>query len=122
MTNKKIFRFIFVVCFTLLFITIGCIIFFPIYFSNSIIIPYSLKPYDICIKYPDAWNIIKILFIVFYICSCVILFNKIFSFIIKFPFFNKSTKLDSNFSNIENTDDLSLYVGLSDKNEKIYIR
>ncbi len=120
MTNKKIFRFIFVVCFSLLFIIIGCLIFFPIYFSNSIIIPYSLKPYDICIKYPDAWNIIKILFIIFYICSCTILFNKIFNFIIKFPCFNKDKNVYLTFDNPNNS--LALYVGLSEQSEEIYIR
>ena len=35
-------------------------LFYPIYTSKEIIIPYGLHPFDICLENPDLWNYIKI--------------------------------------------------------------
>lgn len=66
-------RFIFISFVLAIFLTIGFILFKPIYLANSVTIPYSLHPYDICIRYPDAWNKIKLYFVLFYFLATVLL-------------------------------------------------
>lgn len=69
-----------------IFVFISCLfcfnIFYPIYYSNEIIITYGIHPFDICSKNPVLWKYIKITFIFTYIFSNIIfsyfLFNKFF--------------------------------------------
>ena len=44
-------------------------------YANSVIIPYGIHPFDICIKNPDLWKYIKIIFIITYILSSLIISN-----------------------------------------------
>ena len=61
--------------------------FSDIFYSNSVIITYSLHPFDICIKNPDLWKYIKITFLITYIFSSFIISN--FIYIIFSLFFKK---------------------------------
>ena len=122
MVEKFFSKFLFISLSTLLFIIIGCLIFYPIFFSNSIIIPYSLNPYDICIKYPNTWNNIKLLFILFYIISSIIVSYKSYNFVKNFKLFNKKQNNITNIPSINPNSGLSLYIGMSENNEKIFLR
>lgn len=83
-------------------------LFNPIFNSSSIIIPYSLKPFDICKKAPNAWYILKIIYIIFSYISCLIISNSIFTKLLH--------KLKKTKTNIKNTmfindNELNLYIG-----------
>lgn len=85
-------KFLYRLCFTGFFITISCIVGFilfkPIYIANSVTIPYSLHPYDICVEYPIIWNKLKMYFIIFYFLSTILCANFIYSFLFK-KYFSK---------------------------------
>ena len=70
--NVFIKRFLFYVVCTFSLCLIGFILFKPIFYSDSIIIPYSLHPYDICITKPELWENIKFYFVIFYIFSSIV--------------------------------------------------
>lgn len=81
--------------------------FHPIFNSSSIIIPYSLQPFNICEKAPNAWYILKITYIIFSYISCLIISNCIFT---KFFHTHKKSK------NIKDTiliddNEFNLYIG-----------
>jgi len=71
--------------------------FSPIFTASSIIITYGINPFDICIKNPDLWYIIKLLFFITYIFSSFIysyliyqnILYKLFCFIKKLNICNK---------------------------------
>ena len=83
--------------------------------STSIIFPYSLKPFDICTNSPVLWNYIKLAYIVFYFSSSIIVSNLIFNLC-----FNKIS-FEANLSSKENLNELSLFIGNNEDNEKITI-
>ncbi len=125
MTIKKVFHRLFF-CFIFWFIVclIGFILFKPIYLSNSIIIPYSLHPYDICITKPDLWRTIKICFIIFYIISSIIYSNFLYSLFFRKYLINKE-KIDKKNNNlikpISNSKNLFLFVGKNENDNLVYI-
>lgn len=125
MTIKKFFHRLFF-CFIFWFILclIGFILFKPIYLSNSIIIPYSLHPYDICITKPDLWRTIKICFIIFYIISSIIYSNFLYSLFFRKYLINKE-KIDKKNNNlikpISNSKNLFLFVGKNENDNLVYI-
>lgn len=125
MTIKKFFHKLFF-CFIFWFILclIGFILFKPIYLSNSIIIPYSLHPYDICITKPDLWRTIKIWFIIFYIISSIIYSNFLYSLFFRKYLINKE-KIDKKNNNlikpISNSKNLFLFVGKNENDNLVYI-
>ena len=110
------------ICFVFLLslILLLCImkIFQPILFSNSIIIPYSLHPFDICKKAPEAWLVIKSSYIVISFISFLIISNSIF---LKFFYkSNNSKKVETN-TFIKNNE-INLYIGKEDtSNNKVFI-
>lgn len=114
-------RFSFILFFTFIFCLIGFILFKPIYSATSLIIPYSLNPYDVCLKYPIAWKYLKLYFILFYFLSSIISSNSIFSLLFK----NKPHKKDNISSSIVNPSDykneLLLFVGNNESNNLIFI-
>lgn len=113
----KQYTFIFVLS-SILFI-LGIIIFSPIYLSNNLIFPYAIHPFNICTTYPIFWNNIKILFIIVYIFSSIIISNLIYIKIYKkkkkISTINNHIKLDLSISNF------NLYIGYDEKNNDIYI-
>ena len=112
----------------LLFFIIICIsgflLFKPIYYANSIIIPYSLHPYDICITEPDLWQSIKFYFIIFYIASSFICSNALYLML----FHNKRKKLHKTHKNINNdallstnSNQLLLFIGKNESGNLIFL-
>lgn len=103
---------------------IGFILFKPIYQANCVIIPYSLRPYDICVTKPDLWKNIKFYFIVFYIASSVVCSRSLcFLFVNKISK-NKETvhkKVDSNIKQSTNNKDLLLFVGKNESDNLVFI-
>ena len=53
-------------------------IFYPIYVSKEIIIPYGIHPFDICSKNPQLWKYIKITYIFVFIFSNFVISNFIY--------------------------------------------
>lgn len=89
-----------------------------IFQTSSIIIPYSLHPFDICKKAPDIWQILKIFYIIFSYISYLIISNFIFTKIFhrKKAIANKTDEL------FLDNKELNLYVGTdSISNKKVFI-
>lgn len=120
---KKLFlRFIFIAICSNLLALIGFIVFKPIYLANSITIPYSLNPYDICIRYPIAWTKIKLYFILFYILATCLCANAVYSFLYKHCISKKITKnKKQNQSTIPNSNTVSLFVGKNESDNLVVI-
>lgn len=114
---------LFCIMLSVLFCLIGFILFKPIYDASSVIIPYSLHPYDICISYPSVWKNIKFYFIVFYITSSVFCSNSLFLLLFR----NKKDKVkihkvvNSNTKQSTTNKDLLLFVGKNESNNLVYI-
>lgn len=88
-------------------------IFYPIYTSNNIIITFAVHPFNICQKYPDVWNTLKISFIPISITSSLICINLIYSYIFtKKNLYSKSKKPLS---------DLSLFIANDTYNQPIFL-
>lgn len=122
MSFKKFFsRLLFVTLFSFTFCFIAFILFKPIYTATSLTIPYSLNPYDICIKYPVAWKYIKFSFIVFFLLSSLICSNSIFSlFSNKFP--KPTNTTNENLVDYRNhKNELLLFVGNNESNNLVFI-
>ena len=83
--------FFFIIIFSSIYCFIGYNLFSEIIYSNSVIINYGINPFDICIKNPELWFYIKIIFIISYIFS---------SFVISHCFFNIILNLSKKFNNI----------------------
>ena len=120
----------------------GYYYFSPIITAPSVIITYGIHPFDICVKNPELWHNIKLLFIFTYIFSSIIISNLLYENIFKFIFsyffklihkiyyFNNFIKnlknknsILNDFSNKFNLDNsLELYVGDTVySNEPIYL-
>ncbi len=110
MLLKKLFsRFLFVLFFLIFSCCIAFLLFKSIYLAPSVIIPYSLHPYDICALYPKIWLKIKLLFIIFYLLSTLICSNCIYSFI-NSKISNKTKPNSPYITKIPN-DSINLFVG-----------
>lgn len=57
---------------------IGYKFFSNIFYANSVIIPYGIHPFDICIKNPDLWKYIKFTFVFTYVFSSFIISNSFY--------------------------------------------
>lgn len=116
-------HFIFVLFLSSIFCLFGLKIFYPIFTSSTIIIEYGLHPFDICIEQPLIWKYIKILFVISYIFSSIILSNSFFSLFIR-PFiktFSKKIKHPKHISSV-NSNELSLFIGKNIfTDEKIFL-
>lgn len=76
----KTFLFRAMFCTSLLLLALFLLVSFlnPIFTSESIIFPYSLRPFDICLRYPIAWHYMKIAYVIFYFLSMLILSNSVY--------------------------------------------
>lgn len=116
-------RFFFVMYFSIFLCIIGYILFKPIYISSSIMIPYSLHPYDICITNPNLWKSIKFYFVIFYLLSAFICSNSLYSLIFCNKFNNKlinKTTINST-SKRTNNKGLSIIAGKDENNNLVCI-
>ena len=71
-------RFLFIIFASFIYCFIGYKLFYNILYANSVIITYGIHPFDICIKNPDLWKYIKIIFFFTYIFSSIIISNFIY--------------------------------------------
>ena len=109
-------RFIFITFFLIFSCFIAYTIFYPLYYSNEVIITYGINPFNICEEQPELWRLLKLLFIFSYIFSNIIIFNLVFSKIKHFIQPHKSGKKISNTFN-----SLQLLIGKDLNNNNIYI-
>ena len=68
---------------TVFFISLHYHFFYSIYTAEELIIPYGLKPFDICSKNPILWKYIKITHIASFAFSIIIITNLFFSKLFK---------------------------------------
>ncbi len=116
---KFLLKIIFIISISSLLFIFTFYILKPVFYSNSIIIPYSIKPFDICLKYPEAWNYIKKLHVLTSIISYIIISNYISKlFFSKISIDKKLFNKKINSSHIEN---LALFIGTDSNNNKIFI-
>ena len=116
---KFLLKIIFIISISSLLFIFTFYILKPVFYSNSIIIPYSIKPFDICLKYPEAWNYIKKLHVLTSIISYIIISNYISKlFFSKISIEKKLFNKKINSSHIEN---LALFIGTDSNNNKIFI-
>ena len=118
--KKKV---VFLSFFTMLSVIIMFLFFQEIFYSNNIIIDFALHPFNICERYPDLWNFIKITYIISYLISILIISNFIYSFIFSKKEINN--KENNNLSFVEDystfNSELKLLVGQDKNNNLIYI-
>lgn len=89
----------------------------PIFVTDSLIIPYSFKPFDICIKYPVLWFYMKVIYLITYAYSSGVLANFIHSRLFKSVKKVKTASISS-----VSPKGLHLYVGINpETNENFYI-
>ena len=118
---KKIFyRFLFIGSCLSLSIFLGFYLFKPIYLANSIIIPYSLHPYDICLQHPTIWNNIKFFFIIFYVLSVILCSNSLYSTLFH-KYFSKKLKKELHIHTLPNKSSLTLFVGKNESDHLVFI-
>lgn len=110
-------KILFITTFTLIFFSIGYIIFSPIYTLNSVYISYGLYPYDICKKQPELWRTIKIIFPISSFINIVILSNTVFK---KFRRMKHKDKESPRINSI-NKNALQLLIGKDIQNQPIII-
>lgn len=58
-------------------------LFYPLYISHSVIIPFAVHPFNICEKYPDIWLKLKIFYVFISSISSLICINLIYSSLFK---------------------------------------
>ena len=113
--------------FSAFFIFLHFHFFSSIYTAEELIIPYGLKPFDICSKNPILWKYIKIIHIVSFTFSIIIITNCFFSKLFRKFFTSEKTnskiaKTNSSLSmkhkNISNTNSLVLFIGFDENSKK----
>ena len=110
----------FLLCTFLSFFTALCYTFIllcffkPLYYTDSIIIEYGLVPFDICNKYPELWQNIKIIYPIGCLVSSFIIFKSFYTLFLKK--FKCTVKVHEYIPNNE----LFLYIG-KQKEKKIYL-
>ncbi len=114
MTSLK--RILFSLFTSVLFFFIYWSIFKPVYMAETIIFPYAIHPFDICIEQPTLWNLIKFFSIVSCFFSDFVLSFWIF---LKIPYQKPKQKESKNafYSGYH----LSLQIGFNHKNEFVTI-
>ena len=93
----------------------------PIFIANELIIPYGLKPFDICQKNPILWKYLKIAYVISFVFSNVVCSNFLFSRLFKnsYFFFHKKNRTNQT-KDIDTIEGISLLIGKNEK-EDIYI-
>jgi len=110
-------RLVFIFLLTLILFFIMFYFLHPIFTAHSLIIPYAIYPFDICIKAPIAWKYIKLIYICTFIYCSLLFSNSLFCMIFrnKILFTPKKTKVKPN------TSSLNLYVGKNADNQDVFI-
>lgn len=114
-----LFRFTFTLFLSFFLFIIMFYFLYPIFYANSVIIPYSLYPFDICLKAPIAWKYIKIAYLFTYIYVSLLVSNNIFCLFLKNKLSHISYKPIQ--VKINPNSNLNLYVGTNSHNLPTYI-
>ena len=98
------------------------IIFQKIFYSNNIFIDFAIHPFNICEKYPDLWNFIKISYVVSFNICILIISHLIYSVIFSKQKNNKKNNNNNLFNTYSNLNsDLNLLVGTDANDNFVYI-
>lgn len=111
-------RLIFILFFTLISIIVYLYFFHIIYSSNSIIVEYGIKPFDICKEQPFIWDLIKLSSIIFYLFNNIIFFSYISKKLIKHTNNKKRNNTQISKTSSKNLD---LIIGLDSNNNLVKI-
>ena len=114
---KKILFVLFFSCFFTLF---TFLLFKNIFFAKSLIISFSVHPFDLCSKYSSFWNCFKKIYIIVSFISFAIISNFLFS-IISRPFFQNKSNFKKSIPLIHSNNELTLLVGVDEFNSPVFI-
>ncbi len=111
--KKIIYYFVFLIIGTLFILCI----FSKIFFTNSVIFPFAIHPFDISQRYPEIWLTIKKLYFIFYLLTLFILAR-----IIDNRFIKKIDLSEDNIIiNLDEYERFKVLIGRNEKNKNIYI-
>ena len=114
---KKI---LFVLFFSFFFTLFTFLLFKNIFFAKSLIISFSVHPFDLCSKYSSFWNCFKKIYIIVSFISFAIISNFLFS-IISRPFFQNKSNFKKSIPLIHSNNELTLLVGVDEFNSPVFI-
>ena len=83
--------------------------------SSSVVFPYAITPFDLCVELPLVWHYLKFIYIILLFFSSFFIINSIFKVL-----FVPKSKPHKN-KNIVDSSKPNLYIGTNKYNEKIYI-
>lgn len=104
-TNTFARRVIFNFAFIFVFLSIYISLFYPVYTSKEIMINFAINPFNICERYPDTWEKLKLFYIPISSISSLIITNLIYS-----SLFTKNKQNQKNKSKNISTNNLSLFI------------
>lgn len=115
-TTRKI---AFLLCALIFFSIVLIIIFKPIFKTDEVIINSGLRSFNICKENPLLWKYIKIVYVVTFYFSCLIISNRLFNIINKIT---KSNKVHHNYNQKNASNELKLLIGYDEEKEQdVYI-
>lgn len=112
------------ILFFLIFSYVTFYAFSPVFHAKEIIISYGIHPFDICSKNAQLWRLLKILYVICFAFSNLVLGHLIYSrFLIKFSFFQiKSCSKKKEIPSLSyRKSNLTLLIGEDSSHHKIYI-
>ena len=110
--RRVLFNFAFIFVFLSIYITL----FYPVYTSNEIMINFAVNPFNICERYPDTWEKLKLLYIPISSISTLIITNLIYS-----SFFTKKKQKQKTKSKSISSNNLSLFISKDNSGSPIIL-
>lgn len=109
---------LFIIIISTILCSLFIFLFLPIFQSDEVIISYGITPFNICDTSPNAWQVLKIIYIISSFFTCIIVSNSIFNRFLKK---NKTSKNTLKSPPI-NHNELNIFVGNdSETKQKIFI-
>lgn len=119
---KRILFYLFFICFSLL---LSYYIFYDIFFSSSIVLNYGFSTLSLSETFPTEWLYIKRLYLIFHILAWCIISSFLYFYFFNIKQFSKKIKENVHFKYNNKKEEygntLSLYIGTSEENKKIYL-
>ena len=115
--NKHFKRALFIFSILLISTIFSYKLFYDLYVSTTVVIPYGLTEFDIFTTNPLAWKYIKFFYIIFFILSNIICSNALFSFLPILP----HQKKHFSSSSLNFTDSFNIFIGTTLEDEPVYI-
>lgn len=110
--RRVLFNFAFIFVFLSIYITL----FYPVYTSNEIMINFAVNPFNICERYPDTWEKLKLLYIPISSISTLIITNLIYS-----SLFTKKKQKQKTKSKSISSNNLSLFISKDNSGSPIIL-